>query len=214
MWGRIIRKQKYKETDNKIYGIIPTGPWALEGWPGGQASVTAPAKVAHDVPQCMLSEWMHGKLAFFRLQHSYLRIDNWKRREKWYCVSAIFDILIFILLLNIIVIIATFYTMIYIFLNNATFSHLANSKCIILLGWLIISFLNKVYSILSLVFLHKVHTSFSIFKDIAVICLGTFSLISLWTHWGIAHSILFLLSIALQLTGPQNIFLKLKAMFI
>ena len=77
---------------------------------------------------------------------------------------------------------AIFCTMTCISLSNAMFFHPENYKYIIFSDdWLNIFFffLNNIYYLFSLVSLYGVCTSFSVLIDVAMICLDTFSLISL-----------------------------------
>ena len=64
-------------------------------------------------------------------------------------------------------------------------------------------FLNNVYYLFSLVSLYGVCTSFSVLIDVAMICLDTFSLISLWILWGVDHDMQFMLFLAWPRTGIE-----------
>lgn len=119
-------------------------------------------------------------------------------------LPAIFDIIIFILILNNAMVFRVISAMFSTWdTPNASFFRLAHH------------FLSEEsLPLLITVSLHGVHTLFTVFRDVVVTCLGSFSfLISLRTPWCLDHEMLFLLSMALHPTAPQ-MFFQLKAICI
>lgn len=188
--------------------IKPMKPWLFDCWPGPMA-LSLPQPKLTDGLQSVLSAWINAKLAFFRMWYHLWKLITEKedrngpvflpssKLQLWYYYWTLHGHFCYLLYKD-------FYNII--------------KQCHVLppvklhihypFWWLAQRFvfffsLNNIYYLFSLVSFYGVRTSFSILIDVAMMCLDTFSLISLWILWGVDHDMQFMLFLAWPQTGIE-----------